>query len=188
MGAIEKTSLVDLMDLVQLKLPVLYRDLGQNFNSEDATYISERVAQLCASDLKIRACDVSIIGKAFDRLILKPISEKSNTTFKVSPKMIVSEISALAIALDEEKRNNFTADRAKQDAILSNFKTGSAETPTSKACLWKMAKMCDGYELGNLISIEEVARCFEEKLNPDSVFKEILMSAPKNYNIIKMKL
>lgn len=188
-NTIKGTSQVNLMHLVQAKLPNLYRDLGQNYNESEASYMSERIASLCASDLKIRSCDVSIIGKAFDKLLMTP-----NSTFKISPKMILTEISLMAIELDNEKRNNFTVNRDKENAQLRNESFESANTPVSRAALWKLYKMVDGYDLRGedvdkttgelvkreLITIEEVVRCFEEKLNPDVVFSEILDRCPKD--------
>lgn len=197
METIKDAGKADLMNLVQIKLPTLYKDFGQNINQEDANYISERVASICASDFKIRQCDVSIIGKAFDRLVLG-----SNSTFKISPKMIVSEISAIATEIDNEKRNGFEVSRNAEEAKNKSFFRGNCSTPTSLAVVWKISKRCDGYILDKkdydretgeektveLITLQEVARCFEEKLNPDHVFKNILDSCEKNPRMFKGRL
>lgn len=204
METIKDVKQIDLINLVQLKLPGLYKDFGQekSFTHEDANYISERVAIICASDYKIRQCDVSIIGKAFDRLVSKPISDKVNTLFKISPKMIVSEISAIATEIENDKRIGFEVSRNAEEAKNRNFFRGSCSTPVSLAVVWKISKRCDGYILDKkafddllgkevtveLISLQEVARCFEEKLNPDNVFRSILDSCEKNPNMFKGRL
>lgn len=196
-NSIKGTSQVDLMNLIQKKLPNLYRDFGQNYSDSEATYISERVALICASDLKIRQCDVSIIGKAFDRLVLG-----SNSTFKISPKMIVSEISAIATEIDNEKRNGFEVSRNAEEAKNKASLKGCFSSPTSMAVLWKIEKRCDGYILEKkdydkqtgeeitveLITLEELKRCYEEKLNPNQVFREILDRCPKNPKMFKGRL
>ena len=166
---IENVSKPDIAGFLMLRMPTLYRDFGITYDESDAKYISIRIADFCHENAKIRVCPIGIIGQSIDRALTGEYSGA-----KITAKLMLKWINKTAEEFGADKRAMFITEQEKKNRDQKNQEAVSANNPIVKAVLWRMAKRCDGIDLNDVLSIEEIASAYSNNLNPDNVFRDTI--------------